>query len=103
MELTLLDRLLLPGIFPKEGNMKELIIRKDLKKKIVFTQEELTKYGIDFKGEQILWNQEGAEAKFKYKFSDLEKAEVVSALTKMDEEKKLTEEFMDLYDKFIKK
>lgn len=102
MELTMADRFLLPNVLPKEGNMKEIIIRKDIKKKVSFTQKELLKYGVEVQKDQIQWNEEASKAKFKIDFTDWEQEQVKIGLEIMDKDKKLTEEFEHLYELFIK-
>ena len=43
-KIKLIDRITLGSIFPEKGNVKELIIRGDIRKKIELTQSELEKY-----------------------------------------------------------
>lgn len=101
--LTLLERVILPSILKKEADYKTLIINKDVQKKIEVTQEEVKKYEIKATEDRGLnWNQKGLAAKFEYDFTEMEKLEIKLALTKMDEEKKLTSDYVSLYDKFVK-
>lgn len=100
--LTLLDRVVLRGILKKEADYKTLILNKDINKKVELTQEELKKYDVQFNGQSLQWNKKGADATFEILFSEFEKIEIVAALKKLDEDKKLTQEFLNLYETFVK-
>jgi hypothetical protein len=106
IELTLSDRINLPSILKEEGNYEFLIIKKSIKNKVAVSELELEKYNIKTvsDGEQkswITWNKEGAEAKFNYDFSELEKNEIKLALKKLSEDNKLNDVTLSLYEKFV--
>ncbi len=101
MKLTLLDRIMLLNILPVEGNIKTLIIVKDLTKKIEITRDELNKYEIDSSEEgKLKWNSEGVLAGFEIEFTQLETNEIVKVLKKLDKENKLSINLMPLIDLF---
>ncbi len=100
--LNLLDRIVLPSILKKEADYKTLILNKDINGKVQLSQAELKKYNIEFKGSQIFWNEAGDKAKFEIDFSEFEKIEIQAALKKLDDEKKLTAEYLNLYELFVK-
>ncbi len=100
--LTLLERVILPSILKKEADYKTLVINKDVNGKIQITQEEIKKYEINAtENGGLSWNEKGIKASFEINFTEMEKLEIKLALTKLDEDKKLTPEFISLYDKFV--
>lgn len=101
IEVTLLDRLMIPNVLKKEGNYSQMIINKDIRKKCELTQKELKDFDVKSYGPQIMWNEKGAKAKFNIDFTDLEKKEIVDSLKKLDEEKKITEDMVGIYKLFV--
>ena len=100
--LTLLERIIIPCILKKEADYKTLIINKDLSQKVSLTQIELKKFEVKVsEGGGLQWNAKGVDALFDIDFTDMEKLELKLALTKLDEDKKLTPEFISLYEKFV--
>lgn len=102
LELTLLERILIPGILSKKADHKTLIINKDILAKIIFTQDEIKKYDIEQVADQVKWNVKGTKATFHYEFTDLERLELKLAMQKLDTDKELTMELLPLYEKVIK-
>lgn len=99
MKLNVLERINLLGILPKEGNFVTLKIIKDLKSNLSFTEEEIKEFNIVTNENNVTWNIKGQEEK---EISIGEKATdvIVEALKKLDETKKLTEQYYSLYEKF---
>jgi len=94
------DRLHLLNILPKEGNAVTLRVLRQFKMKLSFSEEELKNWEIVIEGANIKWNQEKAKEK------DIEIGTVMlrlieDNLKKLNDEKKLIESQLDLYDKFI--
>ncbi len=101
MKITLLEKIMIGNILPAEGNIKTLIIIKDIKKKTELTQDHIAKYGIDVtKDGRVAWNEEGTKAEFDIEFTELEKGEIKAVLQKLDKEKKLTVDHLSLVEKF---
>lgn len=104
--LSLRERIAMSGIFPAQGDYSFFIVKKDILKKVGISQEELKKYGIKTieseKGSLLTWSAVGEKAKFSYEFSDLEENEIKLCLTKLNEEKKLSEDLIGLYEAFVK-
>ena len=102
-KLTLLERVILPNILKKETDYKTLIINKDIDGKCKLTQDEIKKYEMKVNDQGGLsWNEAGAKKEFEIEFTKMEKLEIKLALQKLDEDKKLTVEFVGLYEKFVK-
>lgn len=101
-ELSLLDKLIFPSILKKEGSFEDMIIVKDIKKKINITQDEVKEYNLQsLNTGGIIFNEKGSEAKFEIEFTELETKMIKEGLKKLEEDKKLTEDHLDLYKKFI--
>ena len=104
MELTVLERISLLGILPKESNFVTMKIANDLKKNLSFSEEELKELELKEDKETgfINWKQEadtGKEVPIGEKATDI----IVEGLEKLDSDKKLTAQFMSVYEKFVVK
>jgi len=100
MNLSVLERLMVLKVLPKEGNFAALKILTNLRLSLSFTEEEIKEWGIvsDVAGGRTTWNVEGvAEIPIGEKATDI----IVMALKKLDHEKKLAVEDMGIYEKFI--
>lgn len=101
--LTLIERILIPGILKKEGDFKSLIINKDIQSKVSVTQGELKKFEIKvLENGSIQWNEKGTKSTVEIALTDMEKLEIKLALQKLDEDKKLGYEHISLFEKFAK-
>lgn len=104
MKLTLKDRLVLPGTFPKEGSFTQLILARDIQKKLEITQDEIKEFEI--KGLEtgwLVWNKKGAEEEFEIDFTELENNFIVENLKRLNDGNKLTAELLDVYQSFVTK
>lgn len=103
MRLNIKERLLLLNILPKETNFITLKIVKNLQEALSFTEEEIKNFDLrneEFNGQVLTkWN---AEIDTNTDITIGEKAnEIITiSLKKLDEEKKLTMDFIDLFEKF---
>lgn len=104
IELSLLDRITLPTTLKKEGSFEEMIISKDITNKTKITQEDVKNYSIQtIEGKGLQWAvKEGESDSINITFTELEFNMVKEGLKKLQEEKKLTQDHIDLYRKFIK-
>lgn len=101
MKITLLEKIMLANTLPTEGNIKTMVILKDLRKKIELTQDNIKDYDIQVLPTGALqWNKEGAEVEFDIQFTELETIEVTLAIKKLDKEKKLSIDMLSLVEKF---
>ena len=99
MELTVLERLLLLRVLPKQGNLTMLRIVRDLERDLSFSEEEHAALQFDTKGGAIKW-QPGAVPDKDVRFGPRAMQLVVDALTEMDKKAELTLDWLDLCDKF---
>jgi len=100
MNLSVLERMITLSILPKEGDFATLRILQSLKMSLSFTEDEIKAFGItsDPESLQTRWEvDEDAEIPIGEKANDI----IVDALKKLDREKKLPENAMSVYEKFI--
>ena len=106
MDLTVLERLVVMNLLPKEGSMLELKAAQNVREAIEFDEQELAalkfqqENGPDGKA-QVKWDAEVAEkTKLSRDFTGPQTKVIVTALQKLDAEKKLTTEHLTLCEKF---
>lgn len=100
MNMSVLERLITLSILPKEGDFATLRVLQSLKMALSFTEDELNTFGItsDPETQQTHWEvDEDTEIPIGEKATDI----IVEALKKLDSQKKLPEEAMGVYEKFI--
>jgi hypothetical protein len=102
MKLSVYERLLLLNILPKEGDYTTLKILRVLKEDLSFSEEEHK--ALEFSQESgtsvVHWKTEGETMKevlIGEKATDI----IVGALKALDAKKKLQEEHMPLYERFV--
>jgi len=101
-ELTVLERLVLLNILPKEGDFTTIKLMRKLRESLSFDEDELGKIKFVQEGDQTRWNEKEASAILKpiqigEKMLDI----IHDALKKLNSEKKLTNEHLSLYEKFV--
>ena len=100
MELLAGERLVLISVLPQEGNFTTLKIVRELREELSFTEEEHKVYEFKQEGNIVLWNKAKdtpKEVKIGEKANDI----IKEALKKLNEEKKLRDEHIGLYEKFV--
>lgn len=101
MKLQLTDRIVMNGLLPGKGTYSDLIVEKDIKKKVELTQEEIVKYNVkDLSDGRITWKP--TEDTFEIAFTELEKDFVCKQLKQLDEKKELILAHMGVWDLFMK-
>lgn len=127
MKLLVPERIILQGILPKEGDFITLKLVRKLREALSFSEEEIKLLGFTYEfscpkckqvifspaplncgtcnvamvvGGNIRWKQENDPSKDVYMGSKAKEL-CVSALKELDQKKKLTEQFMELFEKFI--
>ena len=102
MELGVFDRLILLNIMPKEGDFTTLKIVRKLREDLSFSEEEHAALEFKNEGGNVQWKQSGdisKEISIGEKATDL----IVEVLKKLDKEKKLQEQHLSLYERFVEK
>jgi len=106
MKLTVHERLMLGNILPQEGNFVTLKVLRNLKMALSFSEEETKKWTIQSSNGRVDWRlldsknkpiDQDAEIEVGEKAKDI----IVLSLAKLNEEKKLREEHLTLYERFI--
>jgi len=102
MKLSILERLMLLNILPREGSFVSLKIVRDLRNSLSFSEAEYKKYQFVESEGRVTWNQ--TEEQFKdVKIGEKATDIIVEELKKLDKEKKLTEQHLSLFEKFVEK
>ena len=100
MKLNVFERLMLLSVLPQEGNFVTLKVLRILKSNLALSEKELKDFEVIQEGEQVKWNTKGneeIEIEIGEKATDI----VIEALKQLDKEKKLTEQYFSLYEKFV--
>lgn len=104
MKLTVAERIIIGNILPSEGNFVTLRVIRDLRNNLSFSDEELAK--LSFKGDgnsKIFWDSV-AEQEMGPKEVEIGQAAlgiIRDALLKLDREGRLTEQMLDVYERFL--
>ena len=102
MELNVMERMILLNMLPAEENIMTLRLIGNLKGDLSFDDDEHKALDFIQEGEQLRWNAEADVVK-DVTVSEVMTNLIVDILKKLDEEKKLTEAHISLWDKFITK
>ena len=100
MELTVLDRILLFSILPKEGDITTVRTVRKLREDLSFSDEEQQTIELTTANDKVTWNSQTAVSK-EIGIGTKAHALIVQALERLSQDKKLTPEFIQLYDRFI--
>lgn len=100
MKLNVTERLMLLNLIPAEGTITTLKLTRVLKEELSFDEEENKALDFIQEGEMLRWNQEADIVK------DVHVGEIMTELIKtklkkLNDEEKLTEAHVSLYDKFV--
>lgn len=104
MKLEIHERLALLEILPQQGDYAELQALRKAREIISFTQDEMKFYEMKRDKETNQWNWDGTKASQQVLDAPIEQyivETVRKALSEMDNDHKLTELYMSLYEKFI--
>jgi hypothetical protein len=100
MKLSIKQRLILINLLPKKGDFVLLTVKQDLYDKIKISQEDIKLAEIKSTEKGLSWNTE-KDFEIEIEISELEHEMVKTILKKLDEEKELTDDTVDLYKLFI--
>ena len=98
-ELGLLERFQLLTILPTEGDIVTVRIVADLRRELAVTEEEIVRYGVVQTGEQLKWNTEVDNSK-SVSMGPRAMALIAQVLRGMSDKKKLTIDYLPLYERF---
>jgi len=99
MKLSVNSRLILLGIIPLQGDFTTLKIIRDMRDELSFSEEEHKELQFRQEETMVYWEDgfEDKEINFGEKATDI----IVDAFKKLDGQKKLRIEHMELYEKFV--
>lgn len=100
MNLSVLERLVTLSVIPKEGDYATLKVINGLRLALSFSEDELAAWEVssDLTTGKTTWKTNGeADIPIGEKATDI----IVAALKRLDKEKKLPENAMGIYEKFI--
>lgn len=99
MELGILERITLLNILPVEGDVVTVRLLKKLREELGFTEKEIKDHKISSAESRVIWEETG----YKVDISIGEKATdiIKDAFKKLNQEKKLREEMLPLYEAFM--
>ena len=102
MKLNIVERLMLLNILPPEGSITVMKLLRVLKEELSFSEEENKALEFDQKEEQLFWKQDADIVKdVKLEEGEIMTELIKKELKKLDDEEKLTEGHISLYEKFI--
>lgn len=97
MELNVKERLDIRGLYPRESDIITQTLVKDIDKKVMLTQNEQKKIEFKLEDKMFKWNQKKAKmACINVEFSDAEINFLKEQAERMNKEKKITQENLDL-------
>jgi len=100
--LTVMERLILLNVLPKEGDFTTIKLVRKLRENLSFDEEEHKALNFVQNGDQVTWDVEAAEKAPRHvqigeKMTDI----IHGALKKLNDEKKLSEQHLSLYERFV--
>jgi hypothetical protein len=102
--LPILARIMLPGVLPSEASYEEIIVKEEIKKKVLLSISEIEKYEVVTNGKVISWNAEGDIHELSVLFRPIEKKFIEKSLKDrliaLNEEKKVTSVFIEFCNVF---
>ena len=105
MKLSVKDRIVFAGLYPKNYNLIEGTLLKDIKQKVEITQDEIKDFEIKTtqvdKITRFNWNTE-KKTDIEIVFTEMEINFLKERVKELDKEKKLNDEIIDLAQKIIK-
>ena len=102
MKLTVSERLVLNSLLPEESNFLTLRLVRKLRDELSFDENEHKLLNFQQVGTKITWKPEKAEALTKeINIGEILFEVIKKALKKLNDESKLKEEYISLYEKFV--
>lgn len=99
-ELSVMERLVLLNILPKEGDFTTIKLLRKLRENLSFDEEEHKELMFVQDGDQVRWN-EGIALTKQIQIGEKQSDIIHDALKKLNDGKKLTDQHFSLYEKFV--
>ena len=98
--LSVLNRILILSVLPKEGDLLTIKMLKNLKDKLNFSENEVKEFELRFvEGGNFIWNSTKA-IDIEYELTDGEMKLISDGLKEVAKSKKLTEQHLELCEMF---
>lgn len=103
MKLNVHERMIALGLMAaiEEGKIAFMKAKQDIVNKVGFSAEENEEYGVVHEDQMVRWDPEKGLVEKDIDLSGAEKAMIVDALKKLDDEDKIRDEHVPLWDKFV--
>ena len=101
MKLLVHERLLLLNLLPATGDITSIKLLRKVKEDLSFNEKENKDLGFVQDGEMLRWNSEKGNVEKDITIGEIITELIKTELKKMNEEKKLTEQHISIYEKFI--
>ena len=98
-ELSILNRILVLSIVPKEGDLLTMKVIRGFREKVSFTANELAEFNLKNNEGMFTWDR-SKERKIEFEITPKETEIIKEGLETLNKEKKLTEQFLELCDMF---
>ena len=102
MKLDVRERLVLLSVLPPEGDFITLKVVRKLKEDLSFTEAEIEQYKFVQNDANVTWDNSVEQSK-PIAIGTKAKEVIGDALKKLDKDKKLREEHISIYEKFVDK
>jgi len=89
MKLNVNERLIIVGVIPEKGTFKTLTTVEKLRSILHLNEEEVKKYELQQRGEQLAWNKEGIE-RVEVDITELGFELIMESFDKLDKEENLS-------------
>jgi len=101
MKLSVHERLLLLNLLPATGDITSIKLLRKVKEDLSFNEKENKDLGFVQDGEMLRWNSEKGNVEKDVTIGEIITELIKTELKKMNEEKKLTDQHISIYEKFI--
>lgn len=99
MELTIIDRLCVLSILPKEGDITTLRILRDLTSSLGFTEDEVEEFELRSEAGRTLWNRT-KDKPVEIEIGPRALSLITESFDALNRKKKLSIEHLATYEKF---
>lgn len=100
MKLSVMDRIVLLNLLPKEGNFANLKLLRTARESLSFTEEENKALAFKQEGDKLFWEDGTVEPK-EIAIGEVVTQLIAKELKRLDESGKLQNEHISLYEKFM--
>jgi hypothetical protein len=100
MELSVMDRIVLQNLLPKEGNFANLKLLRKARESLSFTEDENKALAFRQEGDKLFW-EDGFVGTKEIVIGEVVTQLIVKELKRLDESGKLQNEHLSVFEKFM--